>query len=324
LEIVPEKSLGVTMNEVLISVVILNYRRREALVKALQSVQAQSYGTREIVVVDNGSEDDLAQFLIQNFPGVRLVGLDTNAGCEGRNRGVLAAQGSLVVTIDNDLYFDSPFELQKLVNAFNECPEASCIVLKVLQADNGRLHVRDWCHPRSYRDYADTEFETYFIPEGACAFRREHFLEVGGYFGPLWLGHEGWDLALRMLDRGQHIFYRPSIRVWHQILSETRTSWRPYYYYTRNYIWIAARNYSHGRGLWFLAEKIGMMAYFAIRTRNLKAFARGISHGLRGLPLVWKTRRVLSASTWLVLKQLGSRRPSLAVRFNRHRTRPLI
>lgn len=313
-----------TNSDVLVSVVILNYRRREALVQALQSVREQSYSNREVVVADNNSGDDLVQFLADHFPEVRLVALTENAGCVGRNRGIHAARGSLVVTIDNDLYFDSPFELQKVVNAFRECPEASCIAFKVLEATTGQLHVRDWCHPCSYADYADSEFETDFIPEGASAFRRDRFLETGGYFEPLWIGHEGWDLALRVLDRGGHIFYRPSIRVRHLISGETRTSWRPYYYYTRNYIWIAARNYTLGRSLRFLTEKMAMMAYFAIRTKNLKAFGRGIRHGLSGLPKVWMTRRALAPSTWTVLRHLGSRRPGLSARLRRHRARPLI
>ncbi len=311
-------------NNALVSVVILNYRRREALVRALQSVREQSYSNREVVVVDNNSGDDLAQFLAGRFPEVRLVALTENAGCVGRNRGVQTARGSLVVTIDNDLYFDSPFELQKVVNAFSECPQASCIAFKVLDATTGELHVRDWCHPCSYADCADSEFETYFLPEGASAFRRDRFLEAGGYFEPLWIGHEGWDLALRILDRKGHIVYRPSIRVRHLISSETRTSWRPYYYYTRNYIWIAARNYTFGRALRFLAEKMAMMAYFALRTKNLKAFGRGIRHGLSGLPKVWTTRRPLAPSTWTELDQLGSKRQSMIVRLRRHRARPLI
>lgn len=311
-------------NNELVSVVILNYRRREALVQALESVREQSYSNREVVVADNNSGDDLPQFIAEHFPEVRLVALTDNAGCAGRNYGIQAATGSLVVTIDNDLYFDSPFELQKVVNAFSEYPQATCIAFKVLDAASGELHIRDWCHPCNYAECADSAFETYFIPEGASAFRRKQFLESGGYFEPLWIGHEGWDLALRILDRKGHIVYTPSIRVRHQISGETRTSWRPYYYYTRNYIWIAARNYTLKRALRFLSEKLGMMAYFAIRTRNLKAFGRGIRHGLGGLPKIWSTRRPLASSTWSTLDEFNSERPSVIVRLRRHRGRPLI
>jgi GT2 family glycosyltransferase len=320
----PEESLDMKTDSPLVTVSILNYRRREAMVKTLESVRQQSYSPREVVVVDNGSGDDISAFLKANFPEARLVELSGNPGCAGRNRGVEAARGEMVVTVDNDLYFDSPFELQKIMSAFDESPEASCIAFKVIEAGSGQLHVRDWCHPRSYLEYADKEFETYFIPEGACAFRRKPFLESGGYYEPLWLGHEGWDLALRLLERGGRIFYKPSIRIRHLVSSETRTSWRPYYYYTRNYIWIASRNYPPGRMALFLAEKIAMMACFAARTGHLRAFARGIRDALRGLPETWKTRKAISARTWHRLTNLTSERPGVFARLRRHRERPLI
>ena len=308
----------------MITVAILNYRRREALIHTLKSVLDQTYVPREIIVVDNGSGDDTPRFLEKNYPEVRVVAVPENLGGVGRNRGVQAACGDLVVTLDNDVYFDSPFELQKIVNAFAECPFASCIVFKVLEASTGRLHVRDWCHPRHYAEYGDTDFETPFIAEGACAFRREEFMKVGGYYEPLWIGNEGWDLALRLMDVGGRIFYKPAIRVRHLISSETRASWRPYYYYTRNYLWITARNYGLANGAWFLAGKLAMMAYFAVRTRNMPAFARGLRDGLRTLPQIWKTRRAISPATCSLLKELTRERPSLVARYRRHRQRPLI
>jgi len=312
------------MDAALVSVSILTYKRRETLIQALDSVRQQSYTPREVVVVDNGSGDGLASFLAENYPEARLVALDENLGGAGRNRGIEAARGEVVVTIDNDLYFDSPFELQKIVTAFEERPQATCIAFKVLESGSGQLHVRDWCHPRSYAQYADTEFETYFIPEGACAFRRDAFLRIGGYYEPFWLGHEGWDLTLRLLDQGGQILYCPWIRIRHQISGETRTSWRPYYFYTRNYLWVAARNYGATDAGFFLTEKLAMMVYFATRTGNLRAFGRGLRDGLRGLPQVWKTRKPLSASTRKRLKELTGDRPGVMARLRRHRQRPLI
>ncbi|MGB7439334.1 MAG: glycosyltransferase, partial [Candidatus Acidiferrum sp.] len=64
-----------------ISVVILNYRRWDALKNTLASVLSQSYTPREIIVVDNGSGDGTPGLLRQHFPGVSLLELDTNAGC---------------------------------------------------------------------------------------------------------------------------------------------------------------------------------------------------------------------------------------------------
>ncbi len=304
---------------------ILSYMRREALACTLSSVEMQSYQPREIIVVDNGSRDGTDQFLQRHFPHVRLVALPQNIGAVARNRGVVQAKGNIVVMLDNDVAFDSAYELQKIVNAFERLPQADCLAFKVLDAIGRQLHVRDWCHPRSYMRHQDTEFETPFITEGACAFRRERFLRVGGYYEPLFIGHEGWDLALRLLDQGGRIVYAPAVRVRHAELKDvSRKSWRPYYYYTRNYIWVTARNYRAGPAVPFLMKYLGMMAYFSIRVGHIRAFARGLRDGLMGLPMAWRTRKPFSRATAKVLRDLMRERPGLIASWRRHRQRPQI
>ncbi|MGB7439333.1 MAG: glycosyltransferase, partial [Candidatus Acidiferrum sp.] len=244
--------------------------------------------------------------------------------CAGRNRGIEDSHGECVVTLDNDVFFDSDFELQKIVNEFANCPHASCLVFKVLEANTGRLHVRDWCHPRSYKEHSDADFETTYIPEGACAFRRRDFLAIGGYYETLWIGHEGGDLALRLLNNGGRIFYRPSIRVRHLMSAATRTSWRPYYFYTRNYLWLALRNYPIARAIPFVTVKLSMMLVFALRTGNVKPMLRGIRDAVVGFRAVWSTRQPLSQATFRKLAHLSSDRPGFFARLGRHRERPLI
>ena len=312
------------MSVPVISVVILNYKRRDALVRTLESVRTQTHTGHEVVVADNGSGDDIEEFLAKEYPEVKFVDVPGNTGCGGRNRGVEAARGELVVTVDNDVYFDSPFELQKVISAFERLPEASCLVFKVLAYNTGKVHARDWCHPRSQSEYEDTEFETSYIPEGACAFRREDFMAVGGYYTPFWIGCEGWDLSLRLLNRGGKIFYVPSVRTRHLMSQEERASWRPFYYYTRNYIWIAARNYTPLRGMRYLAERLGMMAFFSLRTGNLAAFLRGLRDGIGGLARIWKTRNPLTRGAWRSLSAIMCARPGILARLKKHRERPLI
>lgn len=310
------------MSKPLISVVILTYRRRENLIRVLESVRAQAYEPREVIVVDNASGDGAVEFLKAEFPEVIVVSLPENIGCAGRNRGVAAAQGDIVVTIDNDVYFDSPFELQKVRNAFDHSPEVTCIVFKVLEGDTGKVHLRDWCHPRSYWDYSDAEFETCFIPEGASAFRRDSFQKIGGYYEPLWIGCEGWDLALRMIDAGMKIEYHPEVRVRHAMSQETRSSGRNFYFYTRNYFWIAFKDYSGLRRWRYLAYHWGMMAFFSLRAGHPGKFFLGVRDGVAGLRKLQRTR--ISREGWHRLDEITSGRPGLLLRLKKHRERPLV
>ena len=304
------------MNRPLISVIILNFRRPTELARALESVRAQAYEPRELLVVDNASGDGSVNFVAQSFPEARVIALPENIGCGGRNRGVQAAQGSFVVTIDNDIRFNSPFELGKIVDAFERKPEASALAFKILRDATGRLHLRDWCHPRSFHEYANVEFETCYIPEGACAFRRDDFLRTGGYYEPFRIGGEGDDLAYRMIDAGLRIFYCPQVEVRHSMSEETRAGRRPHYYYMRNHIWTAFRNYSGWRRWKFLTYSFALVGFFALRTGNLRELYCGARDGLRGLSQIGPA--LLSEAGWRRLEEINSHRPSWLTRLKTH------
>jgi len=306
------------MSQPLVSVVVLNFCRRAELGRTLESLLAQAYQPRELLVVDNASRDDSVKFVAKNFPEARVIALPENIGCGGRNRGVEAARGEFVVTIDNDIRFNSPLELGKVVAAFERKPEASALAFKILLEETGRLHRRDWCHPRSFRAYANKEFETCYIPEGACAFRRETFLRVGGYYEPFRIGGEGDDLALRMIDAGFRIFYCPEVEVRHSMAMETRAGRRPHYYYIRNHIWTAFRSYSGWRRWKSLAYSFALVGFFSLRAGDIDELYRGVKDGLKGRSRI--ERAVISEFGWRRLEEINSHRPGWLTRLSTHWT----
>ena len=85
-----------------ISVVIPSYNRAHTLQRALQSVFDQSSTVDEVILVDDGSTDDSAAMVAQNFPGVSIV-RQPNAGVSAaRNRGIEAAQYDWIALLDSD------------------------------------------------------------------------------------------------------------------------------------------------------------------------------------------------------------------------------
>jgi GT2 family glycosyltransferase len=305
----------------LVSIVIVNYKRREALARSLAYARAQTYLNREIIVVDNNSQDDISSFISEHAPEVKLVELPWNSGaCGGRNAGIAAASGSIVITLDNDIYFESPREVRKVVAAFEAHPEVHVLAFQLCDDEDGRLRVREWCHPRSWVDFGCTRFETDYFVEGACAYRREVFEKCGGYYEPLFIGCEGHDLALRILNHGFRILYEPRIRLRHLMSAQGRTPERPYYFYTRNYIWIALKDYHFLQAMRFLLPKILMMLYFSVRSQRLAPFIRGIRDGIAGLPKIRTDRTPINKQTAQYLCELERYRPGLLARLARHRT----
>lgn len=309
----------------LVSVVILTCKRRDDLIRTLDSVRRQEYPNREIILVDNGSKDGTREFAREYAPEVRVIELPQNSGaCGGRNAGIREARGEIVITLDDDIYFDSPFEMRKAVRAFENHPEIHVLAFQLCDSATGELRLREWCHPRSWRQFSQSEFETNFFVEGASAYRREVLESVGLYYEPLFIGCEGHDLALRILDHEYRILYCPRIRVRHLMSRKTRTRERPYYFYTRNYMWIAYKDYPLFQGLEFLIVKLLMMMYFALRSGCLGAFRRGLWDGVKGLKKIHRERTKISKATLGYFAELEKWRPSWLIRMGRHKAEPQI
>jgi len=304
----------------LVSVVILNYKRREALIRSLDSARQQSYKNRELIVVDNNSQDGVREFLAAYAPEARLIELDENRGaCGGRNAGIRAAQGEIIITLDNDILFEGTLEISKTVETFAHRPDIHVLAFQLCDEQTGAPRVREWCHPQSLATYSEVEFETNYFIEGACAIRRDVYATVGMYYEPLFIGCEGWDLALRIIDGDFRILHTPRIRLRHLMSGETRTPDRPYYYYTRNYIWIAYKDYPFTSGVSFVVPKLLMMLYFALRSRHLAAYLRGFKDGCRGLARIRTQRTPVGFCAVQYLKDLERWRSPLWTRFRRHR-----
>jgi GT2 family glycosyltransferase len=307
---VVEKSL-----DPLVSVVILNYRRLETLAGVLESVMRQEYPHLEVVVVDNGSGDDAVSRIKQRFPTVKIVALPENIGTAARNRGIEAARGEVIVMLDNDVSFDDPHSVRRILRALERHPRAGCVVFRVYHPATGKLHLRDWCHPRPWKDAELEEFETHYITEGAAAFRKEVFRSVEPYWPPLFIGHEGFDLAVRMMDAGFEIWYVPEVRVWHAASVETRQDWRPFYYYTRNLFPIVYRNFPWRSMLPYTIPRIFVLGLYSIRARSFLRHLRGVQDGLA---LTWKYRSVrkpVCRATLSRIRRLKRAQAGLLARF---------
>jgi GT2 family glycosyltransferase len=305
------------------SIAILNYQRRDVLRRALESARAQRGPVVEILAVDNASTDGSAEMVRSEFPDVRLVSLPTNVAAAARNVGVTAAKGDVVVTIDNDVSFTSPDDVARAVAVLARHPHAAAVDFQVVDGD-GAICRRDWCHPRDVDRWGATEFLTDYVLEGASAWRRDVFLDVGGYWPPFFIGHEGWDLALRVIARGHDLVYTPEVRVRHAVESSARPSNRIYYTFTRNAIWVVLRNHRRVPGAAILAQNLAMMAFCAARAGEMRTWARGVIDGVRGAREALASRSPLTADGYARLRELQRFRPSVVARIRRHVRERLI
>lgn len=85
-----------------ISVIIPTWNRADRLVEALQSVVAQTRPADEIIVVDDGSEDNTRACVLGKFPQVRYIYQPNRGVSSARNTGIRAARGDWIALLDSD------------------------------------------------------------------------------------------------------------------------------------------------------------------------------------------------------------------------------
>ena len=90
------------MGQPLVSVIVPTFNRAGWVVEAVQSVLDQTYEAIELIVVDDGSQDDTLEVLKGFGPGL-IVLQHSHAGVSAaRNHGAAASRGELLAFLDSD------------------------------------------------------------------------------------------------------------------------------------------------------------------------------------------------------------------------------
>lgn len=184
-----------------ISVLIPAYNAAVTIGEAIESVLAQRPPPEQVVVSDDGSEDDLGGALLP-FAGHIDVVTGPNEGlAAARNRAAAIARGDLLALVDaDDIWL--PGRAAALAEAARLRPDLDIITTDAFVSRAGRRE------PQTYyatRRWPEDDQRLAILREsfifGAAAIRRGAFERVGGYQSSARFA-EDWDLWIRMLFAG--------------------------------------------------------------------------------------------------------------------------
>ena len=222
-----------------ISVIIPSYNRLAALCQAVRSLQDQSFGDFEILVVDNAADSQVERKIAEMNDSARVPARYLAERALGlhfaRHAGARVAQGELLVFTDDDATFD-PGWLQAYADAFACHPQMAV-------AGGPVRPVWEAAPPLWFRQFMDGSLcgilslmepyeEFHMGPElffwGVnMAIRREALFAVRGFnpesFGDIWLGDGESGLNAKLRERGMAIGYIPQALVHHHIPSGRMT-----------------------------------------------------------------------------------------------------
>jgi glycosyl transferase family 2 len=104
-----------------VSVVIPAYRAAATIGRAVASVLAQTFPVAEILVIDDGSPDDLAAELAPFGERIMLIRQENGGAASARNLGIERATGDFIAFLDADDYWE-PRRLECQLQLFQQHP----------------------------------------------------------------------------------------------------------------------------------------------------------------------------------------------------------
>jgi glycosyltransferase involved in cell wall biosynthesis len=186
-----------------VSVVMPVYERVARAAEAVRSVLAQEGVSFELIVVDDGSTEDLRAALGPDVshPALRLLRVSSGGQGRARNQGLAVATGDVVAYLDADNWM-LPGYLAQLAAAYESAPSAQCAHAALLWDDGAQgVHLRhdrfDWDAVLACEVNLDTN---------AFSHRRSLTQQLGGW-GESWPRHADLEFVLRLTQ------HHPPLRV---------------------------------------------------------------------------------------------------------------
>jgi len=311
-----------------VSVVIPNWNGLRFLDTCLRSLLAQSFTDFDVVLVDNGSQDDSIAFLQKNFSHVRVVRFPENRGFSAAvNAGIHASTGKYVFVLNNDTELPSSC-LSALVKGIEMEPDIGAVGPKILEFNDRTLlgGIGDGYTflgvPYNIgfleRDEGqwDQPVELFSLSGCAVLYRRSILEEVGTFDEDFFAYCEDVDLGFRLRMARSRCVYIPQALLYHIGSGTTGGRLNPFVrrLITQNMINLMVKNLP-GRLLvrvlpfWLLLQTVVLTRVLMFpgnaRYAQLTAYCQGLYGALRLFPRMLTKRRLIQRRSQLTALEFG-------------------
>ncbi|MBI3471259.1 MAG: glycosyltransferase family 2 protein [Candidatus Solibacter usitatus] len=307
----------------MISVIVVNWNRRELLRACLRSLERQrgwESGAVEVIVVDNGSTDGSAEMAEREFRVVLIRNRENRGFCAANNQGIAAARGQWIALLNNDAEAD-PYWLRELERVFEGRPEVGMAASKILVHEDPRridkaghlIYLDGQNRGRGSGEIDRGQYdrlEETLWPDGCAAMYRREMLDlIGGFDEDLFAYADDAELGLRARIAGWKCLYAPGAVVRHHRGATLGVqSARRLELIERNRVLLAAKLFPWSllwlNGAYYLA-RIAAGTWASIRGQGetalypgvrgkwtmVTALIRGDCQALRLLPRMFRKRR---------------------------------
>ncbi len=218
-----------------VAVVILNWNGEKMLQTYLPSVISNTdHNIADIIVADNGSDDNSLAMLKKEFPSVKVIALDKNYGfAEGYNRALAKCKAEYFVLLNSDIEV-TPGWLEPLIYEMDKSSDIAAAQPKIKALlDKERFEYAGaaggyldkygfpFCRGRviATNEIDNGQYDTsasVMWATGACLVVRSYIFNKVGRLDARFFAHmEEIDLCWRMKNQGYKIMSYPQSTVYH-------------------------------------------------------------------------------------------------------------
>lgn len=185
-----------------VSVVIPCYNDKDYISETLDSVLNQTYQDFEVIIVDDGSNNETKDVLNNiNHLKVSILKQKNGGLSNARNNGFKKARGEYVLTIDSDDTFEKNF-LEKAV-AILDKKESVTAVSSYCNIFMGNHNVITKHNPKG------GGLNNFLFDNNSTSFaliRKSSWKRIGGYDESMLKGFEDWEFWISMTKSGGYIY----------------------------------------------------------------------------------------------------------------------
>jgi len=217
-------------------IVALTCNQKKVTLDFLESFTACAYPNKQVIIVDNGSEDGVREEVNSRYPEVTVLRNETNLGASGgRNTGIEYALRNLdftyILFMDNDIVVRPDF-LTRVVEGLETCPDSSVEIASPMiyrmgtdrNIDSaGGAMLNFYTGSTQTRGHGETDTGQYgserfpaCVPTTATLLHRKALERAGNFdvsFDPY--GYEDLDMILRANPARNPYLFVPEAVVYH-------------------------------------------------------------------------------------------------------------
>lgn len=177
----------------LVSVVISCFNYGKYLKDTLVSLERQTFRRFEILIVDDGSNEQETIEILKNLQGVQIIYQPNRGLATARNNGIARAHGKYICCLDADDLL-KPTYLQKCVEQLEIKSLDICYSYFEEFEENNRKHIRD--------EFLLTKLIFANIAIVPAVYRKSLWEKVRGYDEQMKDGYEDWEFYIRAAKAG--------------------------------------------------------------------------------------------------------------------------